>query len=108
MEQMTIRVSTLDKLQALEAIYHDGYQNDIVDRIVDKIVLLERDQAQRDLTELQNRLHVFEAKYQMGSETFYQRFHNGTLGDGADFFEWSALYDMYQSIRGRLNVLSIG
>ncbi len=104
---MTPQASTLEKLHALEAIYQEGYHNDVVDRIMDKVVLLEREQAQRDLTELQCRLHTFETQYQMKSEAFYHRFHSGELGDDADFFEWSALHDMHQSILRRLETLAV-
>ena len=50
---------------------------------------------------------AFEAEYQMPSEDFYRRFHKGGLGDGADFFEWSAFYDMYQLVRERLEDLEV-
>ena len=104
---MSLQASTLEKLHALESIYQEGYHNDVVDRIMDKVVFLEREHAQRDLTELQHRLRTFETQYQMESDTFYARFHNGELGDGADFFEWSALHDMHQSILRRLETLAV-
>ncbi len=36
----------------------------------------------------------FEAQYQQTSAEFYQHFQQGKLGDSADYFEWSACYDM--------------
>jgi hypothetical protein len=41
----------------------------------------------------------------MPSNTFYQQFKAGELGDSMDFFEWSAFYDMWQSVQTRLGVL---
>jgi hypothetical protein len=104
---MNLQASTLQKLHALEVIYQEGYHNAVVDRIVDKMVLLEREQAQHDLTELQQRLRTFETHYQMESETFYTRFQNGELGDDTDFFEWSALLNMHQSVLRRLQALAV-
>ncbi len=103
---MTIQTNTLGKLHILEAIYQKGYQPDMANRVLDKLIELERDIAQRDLTELQSCLQSFEANYQMTSDDFFHRFHKGELGDDADFFEWSATYDMCQSVRKRLANLS--
>jgi hypothetical protein len=105
---MITQISIPDKIHALETIFRSGYQNNIVERMVDKIIALERDKAQRDLAELQARLKQFETEYQMTSDNFYQRFHKGELGDGADFFEWSAFYKMYQSVCERLANLEFG
>jgi Mg/Co/Ni transporter MgtE len=44
--------------------------------------------------DLEQRLKAFEARYQMPSDEFYRQFQDGALGDGADFFEWSAYYGM--------------
>ena len=54
------------------------------------------------LSELEMRLKAFEQLYQMQSEDFYRRFQQGQLGDSADFFEWSAVYAMHQSVGERL------
>ena len=54
------------------------------------------------LSELEMRLKVFEQHYQMRSEDFYSRFRQGQLGDSLDFFEWSAVYAMHQSVGKRL------
>jgi hypothetical protein len=51
--------------------------------------------TRRELAELQERLRVFDTQYQMPSETFYQRFRAGELGDTADMVEWSMFYEMW-------------
>ena len=91
---MTMQISTINKLKSLETLYNQGYQSDIIDQTVDKIILLERKNAQEELKNLQVDILDFENKYQMNSEEFYARFQAGKMGDSADFFEWSALYDM--------------
>lgn len=60
--------TTLDKLRFLETLYHHGYQSDVIDRSLDKMIALELAKARRELTELQARLEIFEQQYQMSSD----------------------------------------
>ena len=99
---MTTQAGTLDKLRTLESLYSQGYQSDIIDLTLNKIIALESARSRQELDELQTHLETFEKKYQIKSEDFYTRFHTGEFGDDADFFEWSALYDMAASLRERL------
>jgi len=103
-----MQATTLEKLRILETIYQKGYQHDVADRALDKLIRLEFEIAQRDLKNFQNQLQMFEKQYQMTSENFYYRFHKGELGDEADLFEWSAVYDMYQSVSERVANLPFG
>ena len=104
---MNTHATTLDKLQILESLYRQGYQSDVIDRALDKIIALERAQTQGEMEELQARLESFEHDYHMSSADFSRRFHAGELGDAADFFEWSAFYDMVQALRRRLQEFEI-
>jgi hypothetical protein len=97
--------NTLTKLQVITGLYRRGYQSDVIDRTLDKLLAMERDQAQRELTGLEKRLREFETQYRMSSDDFFQRFQRGELGDSADFFEWSACYDMCRSVHDRLETL---
>ncbi len=103
---MLTKEKTLSRLQYLETLYRHGYRSDVVDRSVDKIIALERAAAQRDVADLQQRLQAFEQQYEMSSQSFYQRFRAGELGDAVDFVEWSAFYEMHEAVRDRLDVLS--
>jgi len=101
----TLTNGTLTKLRHLESLYCQGYQSDVVDRTLDKIITLEQAQARRELSELEVSLAAFEQRYQMSSAQFQQCFHAGQLGDDADFFEWSALHDMAKNLHQRLAIL---
>jgi len=103
---MATEARTLERLQYLAALYRQGYRSEVVDRSLAKLVALEKEVARRELGELQERLRVFETQYQMPSETFYQRFRAGELGDTADMVEWSIFYEMWQSVRERLEGLA--
>jgi len=46
------------------------------------------------MADLERRLRIFETKYQMSSDNFYQRFQAGELGDSMEFFEWNTYYEM--------------
>lgn len=57
------------------------------------------------LRDLERDLADLERQYQMSSEVFFQRWQAGQLGDGADFMDWNALYQMACQVRERLTVL---
>lgn len=97
--------STISKLNALEILYRRGYQSEVIDRAMDKLIAMERHRAQQELDDLTRRLQEFESRYHLSSEDFQARFQKGDMGDEADFFEWSAFYDMRQAVRERLQDL---
>jgi hypothetical protein len=57
--------------------------------------------------ELQERLRMFEEQYLISSAEFYRQFRAGEMGDEADYFEWSAFYQMWLSTREQLDLLKI-
>jgi hypothetical protein len=96
----------LSRIHILEAVYQKDYQSDTADRVLDKLIELEQGKAQAELKDYKTLLQSFETQYKMSSDDFVHRFHKGELGDNADFFEWSAAYDMYQSVHQRFAKLS--
>src|SRR5450756_1615550 len=102
---MTAQASTLHKLEILEFLYRQGYSSDLVDRALDKVIALERSRLRQELADLQVHLDAFEELYHTTSADFSRRFHAGELGDEADYFQWSAFYDMAQALRQRLQKL---
>lgn len=102
---MATQEKILNKLRHLEMLYRQGYRSDVIEQSLDKIIALELATARRELTELQQKLRVFETRYQMSSDIFYGRFRAGELGDAVDFVEWSIFYEMWQSVRERLEIL---
>ena len=41
----------------------------------------------------------------MDSNTFYERFEAGEMGDAMDFFEWAGLYQLRQDILEKIHRL---
>ena len=102
---MTAQASTLHKLEILEFLYRQGYSSDLVDRALDKVIALERTRLSQELANLQVHLNAFEQTYPMISADFSRRFHAGELGDEADYFQWSAYYEIAQAVQQRLQKL---
>jgi hypothetical protein len=51
------------------------------------------------LVAVSKRLSVYEARHQMTSEYFFDKFRKGQLDDSVDFVEWSNDYQHYMAIR---------
>ncbi|MBK7202927.1 hypothetical protein [Candidatus Amarolinea dominans] len=102
---MSLGGQTLSRIQSLERLYRRGYRSKTVDTTIDKLLSLERDHARRRLVRIEQHLHAFEALNRLPSEEFYRRFQAYALGDAADMFEWSAFYQMWQSVEDQLATL---
>jgi hypothetical protein len=77
-----------------------GYADRVLESTLDKILQCEHDQLQSQTTRLQDQLAVFEDCYGLSTPEFYERFERGEMGDDADFFEWSATWEMVQDLQG--------
>lgn len=102
---MAVNISTLDKLYRIETVYRQGFQSELIERALDKLLEQEEARAERVMAELQQRLRTFEQQYQLATEEFYRQYEAGQLGDSADFMEWSAFYDMWRSSQQYLDWL---
>jgi hypothetical protein len=103
---MAVQTETLSKIHILREVYQQDYHSAMADRVLDKLIDLERGKAQCEMKEYREILQAFEERHQMPSELFYERFQRGELGDNADFFEWSAMYDIWLAVQERLAKLS--
>jgi hypothetical protein len=104
-EAMATNDKTIDRLQYLEALGRQGYRSDVIARSLDEIIALDRAAARRECADLRKRLQAFEARYQMSSEDFYQRFRAGEMGDAMNVVEWSVFYEMWEFVQARLALL---
>ena len=64
---MSVNTSTLEKMHRIETIYRQGFQSELIDRTVDKLIDLEQSRAKRELEEIQRHLQAFEQKYRLSS-----------------------------------------
>jgi len=102
---MQAQGKTIGRLHLLESLYRQGYQSDVIDHSIDKLLMLERASAQHSLADLEERLRAYEGQYYMSSPDFYQRFRAGQLGDDIEFVEWSVFYEMHRGVQERLSIL---
>ncbi len=73
---------------------------------VDKLITIEQERTQRELTDLNARLRAFETSFRLSSDEFYRRYEAGELGDSAEFMEWASFYDMRAALRQMCERLS--
>jgi hypothetical protein len=104
---MAVNQQTLLKIQSLEQLYRNGYHSNTVDAAIEKLVGIEQTRVEQELARLQERLRKFEEQYLISSAEFYRQFRAGEMGDEADYFEWSAFYQMWLSTREQLDLLKL-
>ncbi len=102
---MTVSGHTLIRIQSLARLYQTGYRSNTVDAIIEKLVAMERARLRAEADGLAVDLRAFEHRNLLSSEEFNRRFQAGALGDDADMFEWSALYQMWMYVQERLETL---
>ena len=100
---MTATTQILKQLQLLqELVQRDEEKDEVMEVTVSKLVSYELEKLKIRQSRIQEKLAVLEERYKLKTEEFYRKFREGTLGDETDFFEWSALADMYKEISQQL------
>lgn len=79
--------------------------SEVVERALPKIIAHEIAIAKQQAAELETDLKQYETQYQMSSAEFYPKFMAGQLGDDIDLVEGSSFYQMWSSVRERLQIL---
>ncbi len=102
---MQANSTTKEIIQNIGKIFDKGLQNEYLSRSIGKIIEYEKGKTIEEVNALKNELSRFESAYQMSSQDFFERFEKGDLGDKEDYFEWSAMYQMYGRSVDRLTIL---
>jgi len=102
---MSTTSGTIERLRALQQLYAQGYQDEVVDLTLRKLFehQIRKDEAQ--LAELRADLTRFEQQYGMTSADFFAKYQAGEMGDHADAFEWNVLYKMYTRLTEAVEAL---
>ena len=95
-------MSTAQKLEVLKEVYEE---EPALDRVLDKLLEGILAEYQRRRQHYEQALKMFEERYQMPSDVFYERFEAGELGDAMDFFEWAGLFELYQEALAKIRRL---
>jgi hypothetical protein len=99
-------MDTIERLQRLGKVYHEGGASPFIDQAIEKIFAHEQAEAKQRLAQLKTDLAEYEARFGMDSATFFARYERGEMGDDADVFEWAALYRMFLRAEERLQLLN--
>jgi hypothetical protein len=100
-----INTTTLQRLRALEHLYEQGYQDEVVDRTVFKLLERQIHKDEVQLHELGVELAKFEQQFGIPSAQFAAKYQAGEMGDDVDGFEWHVFYKMYLRLRNQLQIL---
>jgi len=103
---MTVASPTIGRLQALEQLYTQGYQDNVIDLTLRKLLERQVQQDEAQLANLRSDLQRFEQRYGMTSSDFYARYQAGQTGDDLDAFEWNVTYKMYTRLTTSVEVLN--
>ena len=95
--------TTTVKLQWLLQSYENGYRDDVIDLVVDKLVDGRLNQMEVVIQELQEYLDAYEQQYNMPTSEFLTQYEAGQLGDDANYFEWSSLYKLQHQEQAQLH-----
>ena len=98
-------MSTLEKLQRLEAFCASGHTDAFLDKALDKLIASQVANQQSEINVIRQDLRPFEKKYALDSQTFFEKYQSGQMSDDADFMEWNALCKMYKRLQQRLEIL---
>jgi hypothetical protein len=90
---------TLQNLRLLqELIKREENLDTFVETTVAKLLDYESERLGAYRKTLQGKLAAFEQQYGLRTAEFCRDFRAGRLGDTMDFFEWSALAEIYQDV----------
>jgi len=100
---MATTVQLLKKLQLLQTLVAgEGMGDEVTEVTISKLLSYEIEKVRKRQSQIREKLTAFEEQYNLKTEEFSRKFQDGTMGDAIDFFEWSALAEMYQELSQRL------
>ena len=93
----------VEKLQLLQALVQgEAVGDDVTEATISKLLSYQLEKLRERQRQIREKLTAFEERYNLKTDEFSRRFREGRMGDAMDFFEWSALADIYQDLSQRL------
>jgi hypothetical protein len=93
--------SVIEKLDVLRRVGAE----ELVDQALTKLIQMEIERTSSEQERLKRILSDFERRYGISSEEAYRKFESGELGDNADLFEWTGIYEIYRTNENHLKML---
>ena len=69
-------MSTLEKVQRLEALCASGHTDVFLDKALDKLIAHQVANRQSEIDVIRQDLRAFEKKYTLDSQTFFEKYQN--------------------------------
>jgi len=91
-ENITNKVIEHSSKRKIDALISMG-AGDLVDNTLKKLINYQKAIYRDNIKLIGQDLERFEKIYNMPSESFFKKFEAGSMGDEADYFEWSSMYE---------------
>ena len=98
--------SAKKKVGKLAKLYERGQVSETTARNLNKVLELEINQLQLDLSATEKDISKLERKYKMSTADFFHQWQAGKTDDRMDYVEWASLAQMADNLRKRLEFLS--
>lgn len=102
---MYSQTQTEKELSKLTKLVKSGQLSDSLARTIHKLVGIEINQLEIDLTATEKDLGEFERQYKMSTADFFKKWQAGKTDDRMDYVEWASLAQMAENLRKRLELL---
>jgi uncharacterized damage-inducible protein DinB len=96
---------TEHELGKLTKLVKSGQLSDSIARNIHKLIGIEINQLETDLTATEKDLREFEKQYKMSTADFFKKWQAGKTDDRMDYVEWASLAQMAENLRKRLDFL---
>jgi hypothetical protein len=93
-------------INGLVEIFNKNLYDEYLYNSLNKIMSYDIEKTKEEMNDLKNELLNYENRFKKNSAEFYEEYSKGKLEDNAEFFEWSALYQMYIRTSSRLRYLT--
>jgi len=102
---MYSQTQTEKELTKLTKLVKSGQLSDSLARNIHKLVGIETNQLEIDLTATEKDLREFEKQFKMSTADFFKKWQAGKTDDRMDYVEWASLAQMAENLRKRLELL---
>jgi len=104
---MTIhsQTQTEQTLRKLTRLAKSGQVSDSLARNIQKLLGVEINQLEMDMTASEKDLAEFEQQYHLPTADFFRQWQAGQTDDRMDYVEWASLAQMAENLRKRLEFL---
>jgi len=91
------------KFNLLQKVIDESHIHLIMDKMLEEV----KYKHKKKIEIYNNDLQKFEIQYGMKSSSFYEKFEKGLIGDEMDYFEWSGLIELRDSLLKKVKMMEM-